>query len=91
MESHDVVEVARQAIMTALMLAAPLLAVGFLVALLAGLFQAVTQIQDQTLSAVPKIIAIVVVLGVCTPWLLEVITQYTRQVIESAPQSIVGG
>lgn len=91
MDSEGTIEVARQAITTALMLAGPLLAVGFVVALLVGLVQALTQIQDQTISAVPKIIAILVALGVCTPWLLQIITQYTRQIIESAPQAIGGG
>lgn len=91
MEGQEAVDLARQAITTAMMLAGPLILVGFVVALLVGLVQAVTQIQDQTISAVPKIIAIVVALGICTPWLLEVLTNYTRQIIQGAGQSIVGG
>lgn len=91
MSEQATVEVVQQALITALMLAAPLLAAGFLVALLAGLVQAVTQIQDQTLSAVPKIIAIAITLALAAPWLLQVISEYTRQVIESAPEAIIGG
>ena len=91
MNTDGTVELARQAITTALMLAAPLLAVGFLIALLVGLVQAVTQIQDQTLSAVPKIIGIAIAIAVCAPWLLQVISEYTRQVIQSAPHALAGG
>lgn len=91
MNTDGAVELARQAIATALMLAAPLLAVGFLVALLVGLVQAVTQIQDQTISAVPKIIGIGVAIAVGAPWLLQVISEYTRQIIQNAPQALAGG
>ena len=91
MSADGTVDLARQAIMTALMLAAPLLAVGFLIALLVGLVQAVTQIQDQTLAAVPKIIGIGIALAVCAPWLLQVISEYTRQIIQNAPQALAGG
>lgn len=91
MTTDGTVELARQAITTALMLAAPLLAAGFLVALLVGLVQAVTQIQDQTISAVPKIIGIGIALAVSAPWLLQVISEYTRQIIQNAPHAIAGG
>jgi len=91
MTTDVTVELARQAIVTALMLAAPLLAAGFLVALLVGLVQAVTQIQDQTISAVPKIIGIGIALAVSAPWLLQVISEYTRQIIQNAPHALAGG
>lgn len=91
MTDDATVELARQALATALMLAAPLLAVGFLAGLVVGLFQSLTQIQDQTISAVPKIIGIGIALAVCAPWLLQVISDYTRQVIQNAPHLIAGG
>lgn len=91
MTTDGTVEIARQAITTALMLAAPLLAVGFLVALLVGLIQALTQIQDQTISAVPKIIGIGIAIAASAPWLIQVISEYTRQVIQNAPHTLAGG
>ena len=90
MNSDGTIEIARQAIITTLMLAGPLLAVAVVVALVVGVVQAMTQVQDQTISAVPKILALLIAIGVSAPWLLEVITEYTRQVIQTAPDSIVG-
>jgi len=67
---HATIELAQQAITMTLLIAAPVLIVGLAVALAVGLFQALTQIQDPTLAMVPKILALLITLGICLPWIL---------------------
>lgn len=84
--SHQlVIELARNAMMTALMLAGPLLLAALVVGLLVSIVQAVTQLQEQTLSFVPKLLAIAVVLLVALPWMLQVIVRYTVELFRSIP------
>ena len=73
----------------ALKLALPLLLVGLVVGLVVSVFQAVTQIQEQTLTFIPKILAIVVVLVVGGPWMLGQLVIYTQELYGSIP-SMVG-
>lgn len=91
MHSSDAVELGRQAILTALMIGAPMLVVGMAVGLLIGLVQAVTQVQDQTVSFVPKITAMVIALGFCLPWLISAMLDYSRELIANIPHVIAGG
>ncbi len=91
MEPHDAVDLGRQAIWTALILAAPVLTVGMVVGLLIGLLQALTQIQDQTVSFVPKMLAMVLVLGLCLPWLIQMMTDYSEDLIVNIPRLLSGG
>jgi flagellar biosynthetic protein FliQ len=70
------------------MLAAPLLLSALAVGLIIGLFQAATQIQEMTLSFIPKLIAVVVALFVAGAWMLNVITDYTVGLYESIPMII---
>jgi flagellar biosynthetic protein FliQ len=87
--SHQlVIELARNAMMTALMLAGPLLLVALLVGLLVSIVQAVTQLQEQTLSFVPKLLAIAVVLLIALPWMMQVIVRYTVELFRSIPAII---
>ena len=69
MIGQDALDIVRQALLESLILAAPILAAGLLVGLAISLFQAVTQIQEQTLSFVPKIIAMVVVAVLLLGWI----------------------
>jgi flagellar biosynthetic protein FliQ len=91
MNPQDAIDLARDAIITALLLSAPALLAGTLVGLLVGLLQALTQIQDQTVSFVPKIIAMVTVVGFCLPWMLQRMAEYSEQLIENIPRLIAGG
>jgi len=91
MKTVNVIEVAQDAVAMALLIAAPILIVGLVVALLVGLFQALTQIQDPTLAVVPKILAMLVTIGICLPWLLERLVEYSRQVITNIPGTPGGG
>jgi len=68
-----------------LMLAAPMLLVALVTGLIVGAFQAATQINEMTLSFIPKLIAISVALMVAGPWMLKVLVGYTRELFESIP------
>ena len=70
-----------------LLLAAPLLLVALVTGLIVGSFQAATQINEQTLSFIPKLIAMSLVLVVAGPWMLHTLVQYTQQLIENLPAS----
>lgn len=83
-----IVGFARGAIETALMLALPILAVGMFVGLIVSIFQSVTQIQEMTLSFVPKIVAVFIAILVFAPWMLNKIISFTENLITSIPQYI---
>lgn len=70
--------------MAAVVIAAPMLLVGMAAGLLVGLMQALTQIQDQTVAFVPKILAMAAVLIICLPWLVTRMVDFTRVVFENA-------
>jgi flagellar biosynthetic protein FliQ len=91
MDAQQTIDIGREAMMTALVLGAPVLAAGLVVAVVVGVFQALTQIQDQTISFISKLVAMVVALGVCLPWLVERMVQYSQALITNIPQTIVGG
>jgi len=76
---------AYKAMQTAVLLAAPMLLMALLTGLLISLFQAATQINEMTLSFIPKILAVFAVLVFAGPWLLELITTYTRELLTSLP------
>ena len=91
MDSQTAVDLARQALSTALLIGAPVLLVGVLVGLIISLFQALTQIQDQTISFVPKIITMVLVLMLSLPWLVQHMMTYSQNLILNIPLTITGG
>ena len=91
MDAADAVTLTQQAMMTALVVSAPLLVVGVLVGLLIGLAQALTQIQDQTVSFVPKIVAMIAVLVFALPWLVQKMVEYSEGLITNIPRTIGGG
>ena len=67
----------------ALVISAPVLIAGLAVGLLVSIFQAVTQIQEMTLSFIPKIIVMVVLIGVTFPWMLSTLMEYTVALIQN--------
>ena len=71
-----------------LMISAPVLATALAVGLLVSLFQAVTQIHEATLAFVPKLIAVIAVLAIAGPWMLTMLVEYIRRVMESIPGSL---
>jgi flagellar biosynthetic protein FliQ len=91
MDSQIAVDLGREALMTAVIIGAPILLVGIVVALVVGLLQALTQIQDQTLSFVPKIVAMIAAVGLCLPWLVQRMVEYSESLITNIPLTIMGG
>jgi len=88
MTPEFVVGVASEAIKLALLLAAPLLGVGLIVGLVIAILQATTQVQEMTLTFVPKIVCVLLALLAAAPWMLAKITSYTSQVITTIPHVI---
>jgi flagellar biosynthetic protein FliQ len=86
-----VINIAMQAMQLAFKISMPLLLVGLAVGLLVSIFQAVTQIQEQTLTFIPKIVAMGLVLVVAGPWMLSEVITYTEQLYSSIPTMIDGG
>ena len=84
-----VLTMGQEALVMLLMVSAPVLGVVLLVGLLVSLFQAVTQIHEATLAFVPKLIAAVAVFAVAGPWMLNMLVEYIRRVIEAIPASVV--
>ena len=71
-----------------LMVSAPVLGVVLLVGLVISLFQAVTQINEATLAFVPKLVAAVAVFAMAGPWMLNMLVEYIRRVIEAIPGAV---
>jgi flagellar biosynthetic protein FliQ len=67
----------RDAVTTGLMVAAPLLGAGLALGLVIGVLQAVTSVQEQTLSFIPKVVGVMVVFLLAMPWMLRLLTSYT--------------
>jgi flagellar biosynthesis protein FliQ len=85
MTDGDVTAVAGKAIWMTLQLGGPVLMAGLVVGLVVSVFQAVTQIQEQTLVFIPKIIAIVAVLAIGGPWMLHSMVNYTENLFREIP------
>ena len=88
MTPEFVVSFGRSAVETTLMLAMPMLGLGLAVGLIISIFQAVTQIQEMTLTFIPKILAVMVALVVFSPWMLEKLVSFTRNLIINIPNYI---
>lgn len=80
-----VVDLARNAIMTAMLLAGPMLILALVVGLVVSVIQAVTQIQEQTLSFVPKLFAVGAAFLIALPWMMQVMIKYTTELFRSFP------
>ncbi len=85
MNHQLVVDLARSAISTALLISAPMLGVALVVGLVISVIQAVTQIQEQTLAFVPKLIAVTAVFLVALPWIMQTLVKYTTELFRSIP------
>lgn len=76
MTDATIVAIGRDALMTVLLVAGPMLGLGLLVGLLVSIFQATTQIQEQTLTFIPKILAVLLSALIFGPWMLRVMTEF---------------
>ena len=81
MTEEMVIHIAREAIMVILLVASPALVVGLVVGLAISVLQATTQIQEQTLTFVPKIIAIFLAILVGASWMLNIVTDFTKNIL----------
>ncbi len=88
MTPEFVVEFAKQAIILTISLSMPMLGLGLLAGLIISVFQAVTQIQEMTLTFVPKIIAVFLGLLFAAPWMLDKLTTFTVNILENIPMYI---
>ena len=88
MTPETVTTIGQQALWVMMMIAAPLLGSALAVGLLVGMFQAATQINEMTLSFIPKLLVLVLALVFAGPWMLSVILNYTKQLMEQIPSLI---
>jgi flagellar biosynthetic protein FliQ len=88
MNQDTVVNLASQAMSLALKIAGPILLVALVIGLLVSVFQAVTQIQEQSLSLIPKIAGVAVVIVVLGPWMLGQLVSYTAALFTSIPTMV---
>ncbi|MDK9707957.1 MAG: flagellar biosynthesis protein FliQ [Desulforhopalus sp.] len=77
------IDICRKAIQTILLGSAPMLIIGMIIGLLVSIFQAATQINEQTLTFVPKIIAVFVTMLIFGPWLIKLLTVFTAGLFET--------
>ena len=84
-ELDKIIDLGREAILLTLVLAAPILATGLVTALIVGIFQAATQVQDVTISLIPKIAAMLVAAALCGPWILSRLVEFSRMMFGSSP------
>jgi flagellar biosynthetic protein FliQ len=90
MENDFVVELSHRALRITLLMASPMLLASLIVGIAVSLFQAVTQINEQTLSFIPKIVVIFFAMVIAAPWLSDVITGFTRELILNIPTMVAG-
>ncbi len=88
MTPETVTTIGQQALWVTMLIAAPLLLSALAVGLLVGMFQAATQINEMTMSFIPKLLVLVLALIVAGPWMLSVIVNYTTSLMEQIPTLI---
>lgn len=86
MTPESVLSIGRHALEVAMMLALPLLLAALVIGLVVGIFQAATQINESTLSFIPKLIGLALALMIGGPWMLQTLTSYTRDLFMSIPR-----
>jgi flagellar biosynthetic protein FliQ len=88
MTPENVMDLAHRMLLVTTMIAAPLLFIALAAGLVIGMFQAATQINESTLSFIPKLLLLVLTLFVAGPWILRVLTDFTRDLYTSIPAVI---
>ena len=88
MNHESVMTMGRHAVEVALMIAAPMLLVALAIGLVISIFQAATQINEMTLSFIPKLVGILVTLVVAGPWMLTIMLDYMREMFAGIPAMI---
>ena len=88
MDAQQVLAAGQQGLTVLLMVAAPVLGVVLVVGLVVSIFQAATQINEATLSFVPKIVAAAAVLGLAGPWMVSTLVEYLQRVLQAIPSAV---
>lgn len=88
MTPEMVLTIARESLTMTILVAAPLLLAALVTGVLVGVLQAATQINEMTLSFIPKLLALVVTLLATGPWMLEMLTGYTRTLFHNIPSML---
>jgi flagellar biosynthetic protein FliQ len=88
MDPQDAIDITREALVIASLVAAPVLVTGLVVGLVMGLIQALTQIQEQTVAFVPKLVAMAVVLGLTLPWIVTRLVEFSRELLINIPNTL---
>jgi flagellar biosynthetic protein FliQ len=88
MTPEHVISIAQRALEVTMLLSAPMLLAGLATGLLVSIFQAATQINEMTLSFIPKLLVTFIVMVLAGPWMIELFTDYVRQLFESIPEVI---
>jgi len=88
MDAQQVLTIGQQGLMLLLMVAAPVLLTVLVVGLVVSIFQAATQINEATLSFVPKVVAAVAVLGFAGPWMMTTLVEYLQRTLQSIPGAV---
>ena len=89
MTPTTVVDIGRHAVETLLLVSAPMLGAALITGLIVSIFQAATQVNEMTLSFIPKLIAVFLVLVLAGPWMITLMTDYIRRLYTSIP-SLIG-
>lgn len=88
MDQGTVMNIAQNALMVVVYVSAPLLGLSLIVGLAVSIFQATTQIQEQSLSFIPKILAVILAIAVFGSWMLKILTDYTETLFRNINQYI---
>jgi flagellar biosynthesis protein FliQ len=88
MSGDMAIQIGRDALTMVMMVSAPMLILGLVVGVAVSIFQATTQIQEQSLAFIPKIIAVFVAVLVFGPWMLSILVGYTREIFMSLPNMV---
>jgi flagellar biosynthetic protein FliQ len=91
MTQDTVIHLSQQAMELAMKVGGPLMLVGLAIGLIVSVFQAVTQIQEQSLSFIPKIVGVAAVIVIAGPWMLGQLLGYTDELYRSIPALVGGG
>jgi flagellar biosynthetic protein FliQ len=86
MTTQDAIDIATDALILAAKLAGPFLLVVLAIGFIIGLLQSVTQLQEQTLTFVPKLIGAAMVIAIAGPWMLDVSVEFGRNLMDRAPE-----
>ena len=83
MSAEQVIDIARMAIWTIIKVSAPMLLISMVIGLIVSIFQTITSIQEQTLTFVPKFLAIMAIILICGKWMLNTLSDYVSELFNS--------